>query len=205
MGKRWQEAGGDATVDAARAVTQSSLRIAHLTPTGTRFLRPNEAPWVELSIGPKPKEGVIEVRARGKIDELQVQPQLEEARIRFTLKWKTCDVCSLKSARHYEAVLQVRGELTKAKRSEVRMALEHLAADAGAHERKAFISSIEERREGLDIYINPASLARQMAALLKEKFGAELEESTKLVGRTKDARQRYRISILARLRAKLSH
>ena len=200
MGKRWEEAsGGDTILDAARAVTQSNLRIAHLIPAGTRFLHPHEAPWVELSIGPKPNEGVIEVRARGKIDELQAQPQLEEARIKFTLKWRTCDVCSLKSARHYEAVLQVRGELTKARRSEVRMALEHLAADAGAHERKAFISSIEERREGLDIYVNPASLARQMAALLKSNFGAKLKESAKLVGRTKDDCPRFRVSILAQL------
>lgn len=203
VGKRWQEAkGGDATADAARAVTPSSLRIARLTPTGMEFLHPHEAPGVELSIEPKPNEGVIEVRARGKIHELQAQAQLEEAHIRLTLNHVTCDACSLKSARHYEAVLQVRGELTKGKRSEVRGMLEHLAVDAGEHERRAFISSIEERREGLDIYVNPVSLARRMAALLKSEFGAKLKESTKLVGRTKDGHPRYRISILARLGAK---
>ncbi len=198
VGKRWQEAGkGDAIVDAARAVTSSSLRIAHLTPTGMKFLHPHETPEVELFIEPKPNERVIEVKARGKIHELQTQPQLEEACIKLFLNRVTCEVCSLKSAHHYEAVLQVRGKLTKEKRSEVRRMLEQLAADAGEHKRMAFISLIEERREGLDIYVNPASLARRMAALLKSNFGVKLKESAKLVGETPDGRRKFRITILA--------
>ena len=200
MGKRWQETSrGDPAVDAARAVALSSLEIAHLTPAGMKFLHPREAPEIELSIEPKPKEGVIEVRARGKIHELQTRPQLEEAHIKLTLNCVTCDVCSLKSAHHYEALLQVRGELTKEKRFEVRGVLEQLAADAGEHERMTFISSIEERREGLDIYVNPASLARRMAALLKSNFGAKLAESAKLMGETPNGRRKFKITILAQL------
>lgn len=200
LGKRWNQAAeGDAVVNAAQATALSAIRLAHLTSAGMRLLRPGEAPEVELSIEPKPKECVIEVRARGKVHELQVSPQVDEARIKFELKRITCDVCGLKSAHHYEAILQVRGELTRKKRSEVRSALERLADEEGKRERKAFISNIEERKEGLDFYVNPASLARQMAALLRSKFGARVRESAKLIGQTRDGRQKFKFSILAKL------
>jgi nonsense-mediated mRNA decay protein 3 len=200
LGKRWYQGGEeDAVMNAARATVLSAIRVARLSPAGMKLLRPREAPEVELSIEPKFKEGVIEVRAKGKIHELQAEPQVEEARIKFELKRMTCDVCSLKSAHHHEAILQVRGELTKEKRSKIRAALVRLADEESKRERKAFISDVEERKEGLDFYVNPASLARQMAALLRSEFGAKIEESAKLIGQTREGRQKFRFSILARL------
>ena len=206
LGKRWYQAGeGDAVVNAARATVLSAIRVAHLSPAGMKLLCPKEAPEVELSVEPKPKEGVIEVRAKGKIHELQAEPQVEEARIKFEVKRMTCDVCSLKSAHHHEAILQVRGEFTKEKRSEIMAALVRLVGDESKRERAAFISDVEERKEGLDFYVNPASLARQMAALLRSEFGAKIEESAKLIGQTREGRQKFRFSILARLPSKGSY
>jgi nonsense-mediated mRNA decay protein 3 len=200
LGKRWYQAGeGDVVVNAARATAISAIRLARLTSAGMKLLHPGEAPEVELSIEPKPRVCVIEVRARGKVHELQVDPQVDEASIKFELKRITCDVCSLKSAHHYEAILQVRGELTRKKRSEIKAALEQLVDGESKRERKAFISNFEERKEGLDFYVNPASLARQMAALLRSKFGARVKKSAKLIGQTKDGRQKFKFSILAKL------
>lgn len=161
-----------------------------------RLLHPPEAPEVELSIQPKLGGSIIEVRASGKVHELQVQPQTDEARIKSELKRRTCDVCSLKSGRKHEAILQVRGEF---KRPGVMEAIERIAAEAGKRDRTAFISNVEELDEGLDFYVNPVGLARQMAAMLKSKFGAKVKESSKLVGQTRDGRERYKFSILARL------
>ena len=200
VGKQWREAGeGDPIANAVRATVLSSLEVARLTDAGTKFLRPHEVPELELRVEPKLTEGVIKIRAHGKVHELQVKPQLEEARIKFSLKRSTCDVCALKSARHYEAILQVRGKLTREKRSEIRKMLQKLASEVGKRERAAFIAKVEELREGLDLYVNPASLARQMAAILKSWFKAEIKESAKLVGQTKDGRRKFRYSILARL------
>ncbi len=39
-----------------------------------------------------------------------------------------------------------------------------------------------------------------MAALLKDKFKADIVESAKLIGQTQDGRKKYRVSILARLK-----
>jgi nonsense-mediated mRNA decay protein 3 len=200
LGKQWHQAAeGDVLLNAARATVLSAIRLARLTPAGMKLLSPAEAPDVELSIEPKPKEGLIEVRARGKVHELQVEPQIDEAHVKFELKRTTCDVCRLKSAHHYEAILQVRGELVGKKRSGVRSALERLADEEGKRERKAFISSIEERKEGIDFYVNPVALARRMAALLKSEFGARVEESAKLIGQTRDGRRKFKFSILAKL------
>ncbi len=197
LGKRWYQSGeGDAAVNAARATVLSTIRVASLSPAGLRFIRPSEAPEVELSIEPKLRGGVIEVRARGKVHELQAEPQVEEARIRFELKRRTCDVCSLKSGRKHEAILQVRGEF---KRLEIMEVLERIAAEAGKRDQTAFISNVEELDEGLDFYVNPVGLARQMAAMLKSKFGAKVKESRKLVGQTKDGRKKYKFTISARI------
>ncbi len=200
LGKKWHEAGeGDAIANAIRVTVLSSLKVARLTDAGMKFLSPHEVPELELRVEPKLAEGVIEVRTRGKVHELQIKPQLDEARIKFVLKRSTCDVCSLKSARHYEAILQVRGKLTKEKSSEVKKILQRLAMNASKRERNAFIAKVEERREGFDLYVNPVSLARQMASMLKLEFGAKVKESAKLVGQTKDGRRKFRFSILARI------
>jgi NMD protein affecting ribosome stability and mRNA decay len=200
LGKRWYVVGdGDAIANAVRATILSSLKVARLTDAGVKFLRPHEVPELELHVGPKLTEGVIEVWVKGKLHEFQVKPQLDEARIKFSLNRGTCDVCSLKSARHYEAILQVRGKLTRDECSEIRKILQRLAAEVSKRERTAFIANVEDRREGLDFYVNPVSLARQMASMLKLEFGAELRASAKLIGQTRDGRKKFRFSILARL------
>lgn len=200
IGKRWHDAGeGDPTANAVRATVLSSLKVARLTDAGMKFLRPHDVPELELQVEPELAEGMIKIRAHGKVHELQVKPQLEDARIKFALKRTTCDICGLKSARHYEAILQVRGKLTREERSEIRKMLQQLAAEAGKRNRAAFIANVEELREGLDLYVNPVSLARRMASMLKSGFGAEVKKSAKLVGQTKDGRQKYRFSILVRL------
>jgi len=199
LGKKWHETDkGDAIANAIKATILSNLKIARLSDAGTKFLHPHEVPELELWVEPKLAERVINVRAKGKVHELQVKPQFDEARIKFMLKQSTCDVCSLKSARHYEAILQVRGKLTKEKSSQVKKILQRLATNAGKQERNSFIAKVEEQREGFNLYVNPVSLARQMASMLKLEFGAEIKESAKLIGQTRDGRRKFRFSILVR-------
>jgi len=200
LGKRWHEAGeGDAIANAIRATVLSNLKVARLSDAGMKFVHPNEVLELKLWVEPKLAERVINVRVKGKVHELQVKPQFDEANIKFMLKRSTCDVCGLKSARHYEAILQVRGKLTKEKNSEVKKILQRLAMNASKRERNAFIANVDERREGFDLYVNPVSLARQMASMLKLEFGAEIKESAKLIGQTRNGRRKFRFSILVRL------
>lgn len=189
---RWREEGRK---DALRSSVISNVRVARLTRAGMGFFHPLEVPDVEISVHEKP-DGVVEIEARGKISELQIEPQIDKAQTKLVVSYKTCDVCSLKRSGYHEAILQVRGKVPKERLFEIREALERLVSRAG---RKSFISSIQERHEGLDFHVNPLSMARRMASMLKSEFGARLEESAKLVGRTRDGRPRYRVSILARV------
>ncbi len=198
--KRWHEAEeGDIIINAIRATVLSNLKVVRLSDAGIKFFYPREVPETEFWIDPKLAEKVIKVRAKGKVHELQVEPQFDEARIAFMLKRSTCDVCRLKSARHYEAILQVRGKLTEEKSFKIKKILQRLAMNASKRERDAFIADVEERQEGFDLYVNPVNLARQMASMLKSDFGAEIKESTKLIGQTRDGRRKFRFSILVKL------
>lgn len=200
LGKRWREAiDGDALTNAIQETTLSNLRVVHLNESGTHLLKPQEVRELELSIVPKLRNEVIEVKAQGKVHEFQTEPQLEEARIKLNLKSKTCDICSLKSAGHHEAILQVRGELLRDKRFEIKKFLEQIATEASRRDRSAFIAKIEDTRGGIDLHVNPVSLAKLMASSLRENFGAKLKESAKLIGMEKSGRKKFRISILARV------
>jgi nonsense-mediated mRNA decay protein 3 len=206
IGKVWHEPSSkeSALEEAARAAVLSELRFAKLTPGGMKFLRNNEVKELELSIETKPIAGevIVDVRARGKVNELQVNPQVEHVTITVKPRWITCDVCGLLSAGHHEAILQVRGrDMSSEKRQEIRLLLEKSSEEAHKKDRSAFISKLDEKREGLDVYVNPAGLARRMASMLRVKFGAEIVETAKLIGvdRDRGGVRKFKISVLARL------
>jgi nonsense-mediated mRNA decay protein 3 len=206
IGKIWHEPNNkeSALEEAARAAVISELRFAQLTPGGTKFLRYNEVKGLELSMEAKSISGevIVDVHARGKVHELQVSPQVEHVTITVKPRWITCDVCGLLSAGHHEAILQVRArEMSFEKRQEIKLLLEQAAEEAHKKNRSAFISKLDEKREGLDIYVNPAGLARRMASLLRAKFGAETVETAKLIGvdRDRGGVRKFKISVLARL------
>lgn len=119
--------------------------------------------------------------------------------VRFKLRNMTCKACSLKRARHYEAILQVRGELTNEVLSRITKNLEGLAKEASARDPNDFIADVEDQKGGLDFHVSTLSLARKMASHLKSKFGASLSESAKLIGQTRDGRKKYRVSISAKI------
>jgi nonsense-mediated mRNA decay protein 3 len=206
IGKKWHEPNNkeSALEEAVRAAVLSELRFAQLTPAGMKSLRNHEVKGLELSLESKPIAGevIVDVHARGKVHELQVSPQVEHLTITVKPRWITCNVCGLLSAGHHEAILQVRGkEMSLEKRKEIKLMLEQSAEEVRRKNRSAFISKIDEKREGLDLYVNPAGLARRMASLLRAKFGAEIVETAKLIGMDRDRGgvRKFKISVLARL------
>lgn len=206
IGKKWHEPDNkeSALEEAARAAVLSELRFAQLTSAGMKSLRNNEVKGLELSLETRPIAGevIVDVHARGKVHELQADPQVEHVTITVKPRWITCDLCGLLSAGHHEAILQVRGKgMPTEKRMEIKLMLEHSAEEAHKKDRFSFISKLDEKKEGLDIYVNPVGLARRMASQLKTKFGAEIVETAKLIGMDRDRGgvRKFKISVLARL------
>lgn len=198
LGRRWRvPLSGRSVENAVRETALDSTRVIRMTESGTQLLRPQEAQEVEITIEPNLKAGLVKVRALGKAHELQAKPKLEEATLKLNITYKTCDICGLKRARYHEAILQVRGELSRDELQKVKGAIEGLASASG--ERGDFIAEVQQQRGGLDIYVSSVGLARRLASLLKEKFGASISESAKLIGQTRDGRQKFKVTIIARL------
>lgn len=201
VGGRWRKPGGKgAAEDAIRESVLRELRILQLTNSEFELVRPEKVAGLELSIEPKlGGKPIIEVRARGKISEMQLEPKVEKARVNLAVRWATCNACSLRRAGHHEAILQIRGGVPHEVLVGLRLKLETLAKKAGEQDPALFIAKIEEHRGGLDLYISSTSLARRMAALLKEKFGAKISESAKLIGMEAGGRRKFRVSVLAQI------
>jgi len=200
IGRQWQlQSSGASVEDAVRQAVLHVVRVTRDTEAGRKFLRPEEA-GVQVEVNPRLKEGLVDVRASGRVHHLQVNPKVEEATLKLNLKYTTCNLCSLKRARHYEAILQLRDFPSRETRLRVQEEMERLAAQSSKVKPGNFIAEVKEHHGGLDFYLSSVSLARMMAARLKESFGATTVESAKLIGQTKNGRRKYRVSILARFK-----
>lgn len=201
LGKQWRgQKSGESTQDAVRETTFNSIRLSSHTEAGEKLLSPAEADGVYVEVVPNIKSNLVKVRASGKIHPLQNHPKAEEAVMKLNLKYSTCEVCSLKSAKHHDAIIQLRDAASRELLSRAQRAIENLAARTSKQEPRDFIADVKEQHGGLDFYVSSVALAKRMAALLKDKFGANIIESAKLIGQTQDGRKKYRVSILARLK-----
>lgn len=106
-----------------------------------------------------------------------------------------CDSCAKRKSRYYEAVLQVRG---RGQDKVKNIAIEHLeglrSKDPGA-----FVSDLKNLKTGVDLYIGSLRAARKVASFLAERHGGLLKESPKLVGRSRNGKDLYRVNISLRL------
>ncbi len=208
LAHEWREVSGDSEetlLDAAEEAVLSRLRVAKVTPMGVDYVGPDEAKEIKIEVESRfvPPGVLVEVFAQGKFQESQAEPLSQRARVKVKLKRTTCDVCNRMSSGYYEAILQVRGEgeLSKEKLVKVKRTLEEGVFAAHERDRSAFVAKVERKHGGLDFYLSSLALARQMARLLKSEFGAEVQESAKLIGRDKRGRRKFRVSVISRLPA----
>ncbi len=123
---------------------------------------------------------------------------IEDKEIRYEkdldlkLEVTLCKDCIRKRSKYYEAILQIRGKYDRSIIDFIERKLEEMRIYDG----KAFITKIEELKEGVDLYIGSKDAGRKIARIMK-KMGAKISESKKLYGR-KDGREVYRYSICIR-------
>lgn len=194
-GRRWRP---QSLGDPIKEAVLSSGRVIIYSDSGKRFIKVAEAAGIQLEVEPRFKEGIVVVRASGRLHPLQKNLKLEEHTLKLNLKYTTCEACNLKRAKHHEAILQLRDFPSSERRLQVQTEVEKLAAQLGKDDSMNFIAEFKEQHGGLDYYLSSVGLGRKIAALLKERFGATVVESAKLIGRTRDGRKKYRVSILAR-------
>lgn len=142
---------------------------------------------------------VVQTTMTGTLEKIALE-RAATTRIRF--KNGACPDCSREVGGYFEAIVQLRGSQgTDLARLLPRIEDEligRLEAYKEEGRPNSFIGKVEKMRHGTDYYFGSKEAARQIALELADRYGAETEESTKLVGR-KDGRDLLRSTHLVRL------
>ncbi|WP_290623910.1 MULTISPECIES: 60S ribosomal export protein NMD3 [unclassified Archaeoglobus] len=128
----------------------------------------------------------------GKIagDEVSVTEQLN-----FSIKKLSCPRCSKESGGYYESIVQIRAENRELDESEIQVAMEILREILEREEgnEKAFVSKIERKREGVNIYLGSRNVGMKLSKFVSRRLGGSITESKKLHTKI-DGRDVYRFT-----------
>ncbi len=141
---------------------------------------------------------LVSIDAKVKYLDLQVDEHLETV---VRLKGGVCPRCSKIMGSYYESILQVRTRGRKFSDDEKEQILSEIEArvdNASKNSRDMFISKVEDIHGGLDIYLSSNSLGKSLSREIADKYGAEVKESSSLLGQ-KDGKEIFRVTYLVRL------
>jgi len=127
---------------------------------------------------------------------------MDEDSVIVRLKNTVCKRCSRQLGSYYESIIQVRtGEkiLDDDLRDEVVRSVTASVETQSKTNRSLFISKVQEVPGGVDIYLSSISLGKTLTRELSEFYGAEVKESSSLVGVSSDGQEVYRVTFLLRL------
>jgi len=118
------------------------------------------------------------------------------------VKNTVCKRCSRQLGNYYEATLQIRSAertLDDDARDEIVRRVRHDVEVASKNNRGLFITKVVEVAGGVDILLSSISTGRTIARDLADSYGGEYKESSKLVGKTEEGTDMYRLTYLVRL------
>ncbi len=108
--------------------------------------------------------------------------------------YHSCPTCSKKRGNYFEAIIQLRGG--RSKFDEVLKFVMEIVEDQDNSD--IFITKIEKKREGYDLYISDREFSKIVSRRIIERFGGSITESNSLVGR-KEGHDLYRFTYAVRL------
>jgi nonsense-mediated mRNA decay protein 3 len=162
----------------------------------------SEAEDVEIYLKPREVTPFIYV-VRAEVDAVvRDEPIHAEAETEVRILRTACDICSRESGGYFEAIIQIRAA-GRFPTEEERKRCSAIAREAMEGMRKkgdrlAFISSVLEQKEGVDLYMGSMNASRQVCRLIISELGGNFSESPTLVG-MKDGKNLYRITFAVRL------
>lgn len=143
----------------------------------------------------------IAVHAIGKAH-FSLPPHKTSIGVEVRISNATCDTCSMMSGGYHEIILQIRAEdrdITENEEQEIlSLITERTHAEYGK-DAKAFVTSIDRTRFGLDILIGSEHLGNRIADELESLFLASRKENYKLIGQERSGKKKYRLTIVLRL------
>jgi nonsense-mediated mRNA decay protein 3 len=118
------------------------------------------------------------------------------------IKNNVCQKCSRQLGNYYEATLQIRSgtkELSDSLRDETVRYVRGRIENISSANRQIFLTKVEEVQGGVDMLLSSISTAKALAKELSDTYGAETKESSKLIGKTEDGADMYRMTYLVRM------
>lgn len=137
----------------------------------------------ELRFEKQVKEDLAIVRLSFSMSGKKVE---KKHRLRFKLVKDLCRDCSLRASGYFEAIIQLRGEW-----NDIHKVAETLLKRI---EKESFVSKIEEKKEGVNIYVGSKKITHQLLSSLELRFTT----SKTLAGR-KEGKDLYRTTYCVRL------
>lgn len=105
----------------------------------------------------------------------------------------TCKFCAMKNSGYKQAIIQLRFEVS----DELLKEIESLVYRKNRYDFLSFISKIERKNNGTDLYIGSKNVAYEILNLISKKFPIEYKISKTLVG-VKEGKRVYLDTILIR-------
>jgi len=143
----------------------------------------------------------ILIVASGKSHET-LPPHDEEYPVEIRFNYGTCETCGMMSGGYYEAILQIRADnrqLSDEEKMQLTEKVRDMTIARYKADDKAFITTIQDDKYGLDFYIGSEHLCKYIADELELQYLAERKENYSLVGEDKAGNKKYRITILIKL------
>jgi len=126
----------------------------------------------------------------------------EDHYIEIRLKPNVCDVCSKKFGGYHEAIIQIRPDQRKLldeKRNQIQEFVKHVITSLiNQGNRKLFLTDMGVEHGGVDFLLSDKQAAFAIVKRIQEKFGGEIQVSSKNIG-MKDGKQVHRYTYLLRL------
>ncbi len=118
------------------------------------------------------------------------EPVQQTREVRLIPEKTQCRDCSRFHGGYFEAIVQLRGNISEAMFGNV---MDH-ASEATNEDRSNFVSNVEQRDGGYDIYASSSAMAEAIVDFISERFKIEKTRSKELVG-ADDGQEVYRTVI----------
>jgi len=118
------------------------------------------------------------------------------------IKNNVCQRCSRQLGNYYEATLQIRSgtkDLDDRIRDDTVRYVRDRIESMSSSNRQIFLTKVEEVPGGVDMLLSSISLGKALAKEIADMYGAETKEAAKLIGKTNDGNDMYRLTYLVRM------
>ena len=103
----------------------------------------------------------------------------------INIKYSVCKDCIRKDSHYYESIIQLRTSNNRELLEFIKDFVENINMP------RNFISKIEDRKEGIDIYLGSKKIAKKITRILK-KENYKIKSSFSLWGKNKEGKELYR-------------